>query len=150
MESVTNQPPLQQLPLLPTESQKGKVAVYCRVASTHQLDNKEIYVQLHKLREYVKQQGFVNCTEYLDNGYSGNNLNRPAFSKMQSDIEQGEIDTVIVSCINRIARDVFLLEEWISYAKARGVRLIALNGFYEQPFFVKAVAEFLQSKREVL
>jgi len=88
--------------------------------------------------------------EYLDNGYSANFLNSPAFSKMQADIEKGQIHTVIVSCINRIARNAFLLEEWISYAKARGVRLIALNGFHEQPFFVKTLAEFLQSKREVL
>ena len=69
---------------------------------------------------------------------------------MQTDIELGEIDTVIVSCINRIARDAFLLEEWRSYAKARGVRLIALEGFHEQPHFTKALAEFLHRKREVL
>jgi len=69
---------------------------------------------------------------------------------MQSAIEQGKIDTVIVSCINRIARDMFLLEEWISFAKARGVRLISLDGFHEQPFFVKALSQFLQNKREVL
>jgi len=33
------------------------------------------------------------------------------------------IDTVIVSCINRITRDVFLLNEWINYSEEKGIRL---------------------------
>ena len=146
MGATTN--PLLQPQL--TEPQKRKAAIYCRVASTNQLDAGEIDIQLAKLRDFAKQQGFSNYNEYLDNGYRGNNLNRPSFSKMKTDIDLGEIDTVIVSCISRIARDVFLVEEWISYAKARGIRLIALNNFHEQPLFVDGLIKFMLSKRNVL
>ncbi|MCL2616163.1 MAG: recombinase family protein [Defluviitaleaceae bacterium] len=98
---LANEPPL-------LESQGSKVAIYCRVASTHHSDAGAIDIQLVKLRDFAVQQGFGKCREYLDNGYSGNNLNRPAFSKMEADINSGKVDTVIVRCIDRIARDMFL------------------------------------------
>jgi predicted site-specific integrase-resolvase len=114
-----------------TKPQKVKAAIYCRVASTHSSDAGTINVQRDRLREFAKQQGFGACLEYLDNGYSGNNLNRPAFSKMEADIYAGKIDTVIVRCTDRIARDVFLMENWIADVRAKDVRLIALDGSHE-------------------
>jgi len=146
MEITAN--PLLQPQLI--EPHKRKVAYYCRVANAHQLDNKEIYVQLHKLNVLVKQQGFINRGMHSDNVDINNNPNRFVFSTMQTDIKQGETDAAIVSCINRITCDAGLMVEWISYAKARGVRLIALKGFREQPFFLKVLSEFLNRKREVL
>ena len=132
------------------ESQDSKVAIYCRVASTHPSDAGAIDIQLDKLRDFAIQQGFGRCKEYLDNGYSGNNLNRPAFSKMEADINSGKIDTVIVRCIDRIARNMFLMEEWISSSKEKGVRLIALDGSHEPPSFLKEILELMHKKKNVV
>ena len=97
-------------------------------APTNPDDARTVNVQLDKLRAFAARQGFGDCTEYLDDGYSGNNLNRPAFTQMEEDIALGKIDTIIVSCINRIARDYFLMENWIANAQTKGIRLIALDG----------------------
>jgi len=54
-EAFGRQPkPLLQTPSQTAEPQKIKVAVCYRVASTHQLDNKEIYVQLllHCIKDF--------------------------------------------------------------------------------------------------
>ena len=56
-------------------------------------------------------------------------------SKWKS-INTGKIDTVIVRYIDRIARDMLIREKWISDSKAKGIRVIALDGSHEQPSFV--------------
>jgi len=86
--------------------------------------------------------------EYSDDGYSGNNLDRPAFLQMEADIGLGKIDTVIVSRTDRIVRDMFLMGEWISGAKAKGVHLIALDGSHELPFSMSKLLESLRTERK--
>ena len=126
-----------------------KTAIYCRVASTHPNDVGVIDIQLNKLRDFAAQQGFKECAEYLDNGYSRSNLNRPAFVQMEADIGRSKIDTIIVSCINRIARDYFLMEDWISTAKEKGIRLVALDGSHDTPLFFPKMATLLKSRKRL-
>jgi len=64
---------------------------------------------------------------------------------MEAGINLGKIDIIIVSCINRIARDYFLMEEWIAKARAKGIRLIALDGSHDPPVF-PAIAELLKGR----
>lgn len=44
--------------------------------------------------------------EYIDRGFSGKNINRPAFEKMISDIEKGLVKKVIVYKLDRISRSI--------------------------------------------
>ena len=41
------------------------------------------------LMSYIKNNGFVFVEEYVDDGYSGTNFDRPAFKKMIKDIKYG-------------------------------------------------------------
>jgi len=129
--------------------EKSKTAIYCRTASTHPNDFMAIWVQRDKLRAFAHEQGLPVIKEYTDDGFSGNNLNRPAFIEMEADIAAGKIDTIIVSCINRIARDVFLMEDWMSKARAMGVLIIALNGSHEPPppLFLKDIRALILGKK---
>ena len=85
-------------------------AVYCRVAHD---DDTVLESQERLLRRFAEEMGIGKCTFYADNGYSGINLNRPAFSEMNRDIQDGKIRAVIVKDHAKIARNTFLVAEWL-------------------------------------
>ncbi|MCB9093448.1 MAG: recombinase family protein, partial [Halobacteriovoraceae bacterium] len=43
---------------------------------------------------------------YVDKDYSGKNLNRPAFQRLCTDIEEGRVNAVIVTELSRLSRSV--------------------------------------------
>jgi len=94
---------------MPTTSQvqvKGdnrKTALYCRLAVA---DHDTVKIQQMNLQNFAIQNGYEDFTLYVDNGYNGNNLDRPAFSQMDADITAGKIGTVIVHNICRIGRNL--------------------------------------------
>ena len=57
-------------------------------------------------------------SEYIDGGYSGSNLNRPAIEQLQKDICHKKINAVIVYRLDRLSRsqhDTLYLIEKIFY-----------------------------------
>jgi len=126
--------------------QPTKVALYCRTASTNSSDTGAIDIQLDRLRTFSNQHGYKVCAEYKDDGFIGNNLERPAFVQMQSDILSGKIDTVVVHNINRIARDYFLLEKCLRDFKSRGIKIIAADGSHEFISAGNLTIELVRSK----
>jgi len=141
-----NQPPAFDDVAVPKSS---KAAIYCRTASTHPDDFLAIGLQRDRVRAFAFRVGYSICEEYWDDGYSGNDLNRPSLTKMKEDIKAGKIDTIIVSCINRIARDYFLLANCLEEFKAQGVRIIAADGSHELKSFADAATEFVRCKKKL-
>ncbi|MBO8163637.1 MAG: recombinase family protein [Brevibacillus sp.] len=93
-----------------------RVALYIRVSTEEQAQKGySIDDQKERLIAYCKSQGWDDYALYIDDGYTGTNLNRPALSRMVRHIEDNKIDTVIVYKLDRLGRkqlDVLhLLEE---------------------------------------
>ena len=127
---------------------KGKAALYCRVASASPDDSDVVEHQQGYLRDFAIQQGFDDFVEYLDNGYSGNNLDRPAFVKMDADIKEGRFEVVIVRNIGRVARNCILAENWIRGLDAHGVKFISADGMHERSSFILGIyRELAQNSR---
>lgn len=123
-----------------------RAAIYCRTASTHPNDFLTIGIQRDKVRDFALRQGYEVCAEYRDDGFVGNNLDRPAFIQMQADINSGKINTVIVYSINRIARDYFLLEKCLRDFKSQGIKVIAADGSHEFSSAENVIAELVLRK----
>ena len=51
---------------------------------------------------------------YVDKGYSGLNFNRPAFKRMLNAIKNDKIDAIVVSDFDRITRNVFDLDYFVT------------------------------------
>lgn len=123
------------------------VAIYCRVASRSQLDAGVIENLRRELLNVAKLHGYTVCSEYLDNGYSGLTLDRPALARLESDIKAGAIDTVIIRSVDRVARDLILCNNWIKEMERRGVKIVAVDGFLESFMFTSDVLhEIMKSK----
>ena len=58
------------------------------------------------VQNYCKQNGITLVREFVDDGYSGGNFDRPAFQKMMHELEQGKANTVITKDLSRLGRDM--------------------------------------------
>lgn len=118
---------------------KIKVALYCRVASEAQLPKTALYCRVAakddlaaqqqeaRLRRFAAENGFQNLCIYNDNGEAGTTLNRPAMKRLIADIKTGEVQTVIVTNVDRIARGWEPFVEWIHLLKNTNVKCVAID-----------------------
>jgi site-specific DNA recombinase len=107
----------------------GQVALYARVSSEHQAEANTIDSQVAALRERITADGgdLRRVLEFIDAGYSGSSLVRPALERLRDVAAAGGLDRLYVHCPDRLARhyayQVLLLEELAQ----RGVEVIFLN-----------------------
>ena len=69
-------------------------ALYVRVSTDSQVEGYSIEAQIEFLESYLKSQGWDDYEVYMDPGFSGKNLERPAIQKLIKDCESGKIDMV--------------------------------------------------------
>lgn len=105
------------------------LALYARVSSEHQVQAQTIQSQLSALRERIQQDGVVLPPEheFIDEGYSGSTLVRPALERLRDAVALGEVERVYVYAPDRLARkyayQVMLVDEF----HRAGVELVFLN-----------------------
>ena len=94
-----------------------RVAVYARVSTTRQAQAQTIEQQLDRLRAAVTERGWALDDEhvYRDDGYSGAGLGRPGLDRLRDHAAVAELDVVLVTAPDRLARNyvhqVLLLDE---------------------------------------
>jgi site-specific DNA recombinase len=106
-----------------------QVAIYARVSSPHRPETHPIASQVAALRERVAVDGLVitEAMEFLDDGYSGATLVRPALERLRDLVAAGTVDRLYVHSPDRLARkyayQVLLVDEF----RRMGVEVIFLN-----------------------
>ena len=80
------------------------IAIYVRVARK-EVSNMAIEAQLNSCRELAASLSASNIIVYIDDGYSGIELDRPGLNSMLLDAQNKQIDTVITYDPSRLARD---------------------------------------------
>ena len=106
-------------------SSTKSTAIYCRLARKN---NKRIAIQKERVLHYASEQGYSDISLYIDNGASGLNLNRPGFMKLNEDINNGKINTVLIQSISRIGRGYIETSLWIESMTEKGVSVKAIDG----------------------
>lgn len=87
------------------ESQNNKqIAVYARVSSSNQENEGTIETQLSAIYEYAKKKNYHIVKEYLDNGWSGDNIIRPELDNLRVDAKKKIWDAVLIYDPDRLAR----------------------------------------------
>lgn len=101
-----------------------KVAIYCRVASKNRIKIKK---QKEILKNYCNENNYEIYKIYIDNGYSGLDVNRPNYNKLLNDLKKNMFDTIIVRDMSRLGRSIIKLEKVIKLLENNNCNLICLN-----------------------
>ncbi|MBO5412769.1 MAG: recombinase family protein [Clostridia bacterium] len=118
---------------LPISNQKTKsfrVGLYIRLSREDgdKEESSSVTNQREILKRYVSEQpNFFIVKEYVDDGWTGTNFDRPKFKEMIEDIEAGIIDTVITKDLSRLGRERLGVGHYTEiYFPEHNVRYIAL------------------------
>ena len=93
-----------------------RVGLYARVSTERQQERGTISSQLDALRAAANSDRHQVVAEFVDDGYSGARLDRPALDRLRDAAEAGVLDGVLCLCADRLARayayQVLILEEF--------------------------------------
>lgn len=117
-------------------------ALYIRLSREDgdNLESESITNQREMLQTYLENtcEKLLFVDEYVDDGFTGSNFDRPAWQRLLTDIDNKKIDTIITKDLSRMGRDYITMGEYIERVfPERGIRYIALNDdidtLYETP-----------------
>lgn len=107
-----------------------KVAMYIRLSREDgdKEESSSVTNQRDIITRFINENdNFIIVDEYVDDGYTGTNFNRPAFQRMIKDIEKGKINTVITKDLSRLGRDYIDTGRYVQrYFPENRIRYIAL------------------------
>ena len=104
--------------------------LYGRLSHEDELqgDSNSIKNQRKILTKYAEENGFTPYEFIYDDGFSGADFERPAFSKMIEEVEAGNVSTIVVKDMSRFGRDYLKVGFYTEILFAeKDVRLIAIN-----------------------
>lgn len=118
-----------------------KIAFYLRLSNADGdlgVDGKDesnsIENQRLLLRSYVRAREDLDgeIVEYVDDGFTGTNFNRPAFKQMIEDAKKGMVQVVLVKDLSRLGRDYIMAGDYIEQIfPMLNVRFIAANNGFD-------------------
>lgn len=106
-------------------------------------ESASIITQRKMLRSYAAEHGYAVFGEYVDDGWSGTNFDRPDFKRMIGDIEAKKVNLVITKDLSRLGRDYITAGQYTEiYFPSKGVRYIAINDGYDSDSPYSDIAPF--------
>ncbi len=144
------------------EVKMKKVGILVRVSTDEQAKVEEgsIKNQTSSCSKYVKGEN-IKCDgqwgeiveKYVDDGYSGKDLNRPGVKKLIADVAKGRIDTIIMTEISRLSRNKRDWLDLLSFFEKHGVEFITLRQQFDLStpmgrMILSLMIEFSQLERE--
>lgn len=90
-----------------------RAAIYARVSGSRQEQEQTIASQLELLRNHVNDHGWALDERhvYADDGVSGSRLDRPALDSLRDAVAEGQVDVVVFTCPDRLARSY--VHQWV-------------------------------------
>lgn len=123
-----------------------RIAMYLRLSKEDdkiKTESNSISMQRLLIEDYV-QKNFTDyeLQEYVDDGFSGTNLNRPGMFRLLGEAGEGKIDCIIVKDFSRFARDYIELGDYLEQIfPFLGIRFISINDQYDSSAYRGSIAD---------
>ncbi len=119
-----------------------KTAIYIRLSDEDdnvdgilKAESNSVAAQRILIRDYMQRNGLSapsDALEYVDDGFSGTNFQRPAFRRMMDDAKHGEIGCIIVKDFSRFGRDHLETGNYLERIfPLLGIRFISVNDGFD-------------------
>ena len=123
--------------------QKNHIAVYLRLSLEDTGANDEsnsITAQRGIIAQFIQEQpelASMKTVEFVDDGYSGTNFDRPGFKRMMAMVRSGDVSCIIVKDLSRFARNYIEAGDYLEHIfPYLGIRFIAVNNHYDSSKFI--------------
>lgn len=103
----------------------SEIAVYARISTSQQ----DATRQVEDCRRVADRRD-TTVHLYVDRGISGGGFDRPEFQRLQQDIENGTVETVLTTEASRIGRSFLQIAEFIQLCYDHGVKFEVLDGSF--------------------
>lgn len=125
----------------PNNSKIYKAAIYLRLSKeddslgdgSFKSESNSITNQRMLIRNFLDSVSDISpIMEFVDDGYSGSNFDRPDFQKMIEVVKAGKVNCVIVKDFSRFGRDFIGSGQFMSKMFPElGIRFISINDHYD-------------------
>ncbi|KXL52493.1 recombinase [Anaerotignum neopropionicum] len=109
-------------------------AIYARL-SVEDLEKggPSIETQILIAQKFLEEQEDLHCVDiYIDNGQTGTNFNRPAFSRLMDDLQTGKVNCIIVKDLSRFGRNYLDTGNYLENIFPKmGVRFISVTDKFD-------------------
>ena len=144
-----------------TEIPEVRCAIYTRKSTQKGLEQEfnSLDAQREAAEAFIASQrgeGWICISDrYDDGGYSGGNMERPAFKRLMADIEAGRIDCVVVYKVDRISRTLLDFARIMETLEKRGVSFVSVTQQFNTTssmgrLTLNILLSFAQFEREII
>lgn len=107
-------------------------AIYCRVSTEEQANTGySIGAQLKACRDRYTTMGIDSLTEYIDDGYSGEFIERPALDQLRADMRAKKISRIMIYDPDRMSRNLTVQLIVADEIEKLGIELFFVTGDYD-------------------
>ena len=114
---------------------KYRAAIYLRISRDDEdkAESNSIQNQRELLKAYIEKHPDLEfAREFIDDGYTGTNFDRPSFKRMMEMVQSKDIDCIIVKDLSRLGRNYIDTGKYIEQIFPKfGVRFISVNDNYD-------------------
>ena len=110
--------------------QLNRTGLYLRLSRDDEKAGESMSIENQRtiLRKFVSENDGTIADEYIDDGWSGTDFDRPGVKRLLDDAKDGKIDTIVVKDLSRFGRNYIQVGQYIDYIfPAYGIRFIALS-----------------------
>lgn len=102
------------------------------VEEANEGESSSIKNQRSIVRQYCEDHGITIVSEFVDDGYSGSNFDRPGFNSMLAHLNEGLANMVITKDLSRLGRDMTESSHYAeTYFPEHGVHYLAISDNFD-------------------